>query len=224
MDLRTEKISLLDLHHTAGEEKNTEAVRRYHMDVRGYGDIGYNMVIEKDGTVGQGRDIKYKGANDIGNVNGQSMNQISFGLSHIGNFDLHKMPEVQFQSSIREAAKIIRQFGITPNPSGIRKHCDHYQTDCPGKFFPYERYVSEVNRILNPPEPIPASTPVQPEANYKTVQANGGLRVRDGQGTNHTVIGLIQNGTRVKIGPTISGWTNVYFGAHGGWVASQYLI
>lgn len=216
MDIRTGGVHLLDLHHTGAEELNTQAVRDYHIDVRGYGDIGYNMVIEKDGTVGIGRDVSWAGAHDLGMVNGQVMNQVSFGLSHIGNFDKHEMPEVQFQSSIHEAAKICKKYSIPVNPSGVRKHKDQSATSCPGKFFPYARYLAELLKLMEPAPPAKASQ-------YMTVTANPSLNVRSSGSIKAPIIGSLPKGTRVKIGFIRGGWANIYFGNHGGFVSAKYL-
>lgn len=218
MDVRTDKITLLDLHHTGADEVNTKAVRDYHMNVRGYGDIGYNMVIEPDGTVGMGRDVKWTAAHDIGMVNGQVMNKISFGLAHIGNFEKREMPEAQFQSSVREAAKICKKYLILPTSTFVRKHSDQFQTVCPGKFFPYARYLVELSKLLTPP---PVSVR---ELQYKVVVANPSLNVRSSpKVVAGNIIGSLPNGTKVKIGWIKDGWANIYFGNHGGFVSAKYL-
>lgn len=223
MDVRTERIHLLDLHHTGNYEANTEVIRRYHMDVRGYGDIGYNMVIEPDGTVGIGRDVKWAGAHDLGTApGGGSMNHVSFGLSHIGNFEEKEMPEVQFQSSVREAVKLCQKYPIPASSNGIRRHKDQFVTACPGKLFPYARYVNEVFKRLHPPQPIPNPDPVK-ASQWMTVTANPSLNVRSGGGTSYPIIGSLKKGTKVKIGFIKNGWANIYFGDHGGFVSAQYL-
>lgn len=220
MDVRTGKITLLDLHHTGANEANTKVVRDYHVNVRGYGDIGYNMVIEPDGTVGIGRDTYWAGAHDTGIPKGYSkpMNQISFGLSHIGNFNKHQMPEAQFQSSIHEAANICKKYLILPTAAGVHKHSDQFSTACPGKFFPYARYITELSKILTPP------TVSVRQLQYKIVDANPALNVRSSpKVVAGNIIGSIPNGTKVKIGWIKDGWANVYFGNHGGFVSAKYL-
>jgi uncharacterized protein YraI len=58
---------------------------------------------------------------------------------------------------------------------------------------------------------------------YGTVTANSGLNVRSGPGTGYKVIGSLSKGQKVRIGSRTSGWYNIYFGDHGGWVSDQYL-
>jgi len=155
MDIRTSRIKYIDLHHTAGNEKNTAAVRRVHLNL-GWGDIGYNAVIEKDGIVGIGRDIKYVGSHDSGlSPDGiYSMNRVAYAISHIGNFMLETMSEIQFWSSVKHCVQKCQEFGITPSRATIKRHKDQYATDCPGNHFPYERYVNEVIILMKGNESV----------------------------------------------------------------------
>lgn len=150
MEIRPCAIRFIDLHHTAGHEKNTAAVRQEHLN-QGWGDIGYNAVIEPDGTVGVGRDVKYSGAHDPGiSPDGRyTMNQASYAISHIGNFMEEQMSEAQFWASVRFCATKCKEFGIVPSKSTIKRHKDQFPTSCPGDNFPYERYINEVKKLVN---------------------------------------------------------------------------
>jgi N-acetylmuramoyl-L-alanine amidase len=70
-----------------------------------------------------------------------------------------------------------------------------------------------------------ASAPVKPvdSTKYGTVTANSGLNVRSGPGTGYKVIGSLSKGQKVRIGSNASGWYNIFYGEHGGWVSDQYL-
>lgn len=150
MNIRTEKIRYLDIHHTAGHEANTQAIRVEHMSPpNNWGDIGYNSVIEPNGTIGIGRNVKWDGAHDPGVPKGEthSMNQIAYAISHIGNFMEDTMSEVQFQASLNEAERVCRKYNIPI--ANVRKHKDQYATDCPGDKFPWDRYISELGKRLS---------------------------------------------------------------------------
>lgn len=218
MDLRVVPITYIDNHHTAGHEANTEAVRRYHMDVLGWGDIGYNSVIEMNGIVGKGRDVKWAGAHDPGTVPGEkySMNQVAYAISSIGNFqspNADNMTEIQFQSLLKENFRIMMLYNVPIER--VRKHRDQYATACPGDNFPWDRLIAGL-KALSAPAPVKATQ-------YMLVTANPSLNVRSGAGTDHPVIGSILKGERVKIGFIKDGWANIYFGQHGGFVSAQYL-
>jgi hypothetical protein len=51
------------VHHTAmPDSPGPKEIKRYHLEVVNFSDIGYHFVIGRDGTIYQGRDIKYMGA------------------------------------------------------------------------------------------------------------------------------------------------------------------
>ncbi len=129
MEIRPCPIKYISLHHTAGNEANTAVIRQQHLN-QGWGDIEYNAVIEKDGTVGMGRDIKFSGAHDPGkSPDGKyTMNQAAYAISHIGNFMKETMNETQFRSSVKHCAGKCREFGIVPSKATIRRHKDQSAT------------------------------------------------------------------------------------------------
>lgn len=153
MDLRTEKIKYLIFHHTAGHEKNTEAVRQEHIKGRGFGDIGYNSVIESDGTVGKGRDVKWASAADPGKAPGetQTMNQLGFHISSIGNFMTDTMSEKQYQGLLTEAVRGAKLYGIPVER--FRRHKDQTATSCPGDKFPWARLIKDAAAAVADPGP-----------------------------------------------------------------------
>jgi N-acetylmuramoyl-L-alanine amidase len=84
------KPEVIIIHHTGGTNANPLAdtsnqtfdiIKNYHIGL-GWGDIGYNWIIDKAGKIWQGRDEKIDGCHTIG------MNTKSIGICLIGNFDL----------------------------------------------------------------------------------------------------------------------------------------
>lgn len=78
----------ISVHHTVSPSDNgpgyparMRALQAYHMDVRGFCDLGYHMVVTLDGTVWEGRDADLQGAHVYAN------NPQNLGISLMGCFD-----------------------------------------------------------------------------------------------------------------------------------------
>jgi len=154
VDLRVTPIKYIDFHHTAGNEINTGAIRSYHMTKRGYGDIGYNSVIEKNGTIGKGRDVKWAGAHDLGVAKGESysMNQMAYAICCIGNLSMNKMPDVQYQALLKETLRIMKLYNIPIDR--LKCHRDQYSTECPGFYFPFVKLKNDIEKLLKGGEDV----------------------------------------------------------------------
>ena len=61
-----------------GRHIDVDTIRRWHVDGRGWSDIGYHYVIYLDGSVHDGRPIERSGAHTIG------QNRNSIGICYIG--------------------------------------------------------------------------------------------------------------------------------------------
>ena len=77
---------------------------------------------------------------------------------------------------------------------------------------------------VNPTPVTPAPQPAIEHLNntYGTVTADV-LNVRNGAGTNHSVIGQLKKGAKVKLDFKSNGWWSIYFGDHGGFVSADYI-
>lgn len=72
------KISMIVVHCTDTDGGTVESIRHYHINVRGYKDIGYHYLILRDGTIELGRPIDEPGAHAVG------YNEHSIGVALIG--------------------------------------------------------------------------------------------------------------------------------------------
>ena len=141
------------LHHSAGKDyylSDFEAIRRFHIDIRGWNDIGYHRVIERVGTdivVNQGRDYNEQGAHCPG------MNARSLGICVVGNFETGKMDEAMKFAVIREVREQMLRFDIPAK--NVLRHRDAalpgHGTACPGKHFPYEEIIEALKGVDQPP-------------------------------------------------------------------------
>jgi hypothetical protein len=159
---------------------------------------------------------------------GSNPNYYCLGIEHEG-FD-GTLTEAQYQSSLALTRELISKYGI---PADNNHLIGHYRIDsvrrpnCPGPRFPWARLFAD----LTPRQvvPIPAPAPMAPPApvivpaHMMTVTARPYLNVRSGASTKYAIIGRANYGSKVRIGWVKGGWANIYFGAHGGFVSSQYL-
>lgn len=80
------KINKIIVHCSATQEGRdiaTSEIRRWHLN-RGWRDIGYHFVIQRDGTIDEGRPIEQTGAHTKGH------NYDSIGVCYIGGVEAEK--------------------------------------------------------------------------------------------------------------------------------------
>jgi N-acetylmuramoyl-L-alanine amidase len=70
------------IHHTATETGNVESIRRYHVNERGWADVGYHYLITRDGVVEAGRPLTQAGAHALNPS--PSRNRSHIGVALVG--------------------------------------------------------------------------------------------------------------------------------------------
>ena len=83
-------INRIMLHCSAtveGKDYSVDTIRKWHVEGRGWSDIGYHYVIHLDGSVSQGRPLDRPGAHTKGH------NKDSVGICYIGGLDEDKNPK-----------------------------------------------------------------------------------------------------------------------------------
>ena len=149
------KVSKFILHHTDSELRDLtgdsrldgrdyramiRAIYYYHAITRGWGDIGYNYIIDPLGNVYQGR---YGGEKVIG-AHARCYNNGSIGISVIGDYETRGISEPAFNSLVSLVAKKAKLHNIDPEGYSVFRgrrspniigHKDVGNTSCPGKKF-----------------------------------------------------------------------------------------
>ena len=128
------------VHHSLtkdGEVVDTLAIRRYHMMVRGWSDVGYHRLIElvlDDYVPMIGRPLNMAGAH----CKEARMNHLAVGICFVGNYDLAPPPDEMLEVGAEQISHIMRWFDIPVE--NIIPHNLHanYKT-CPGSKFPMDR-------------------------------------------------------------------------------------
>lgn len=114
----------------AATRKKVAEVRRWHVDENGWSDIGYHLLIDRDGTVFVGRPIERPGAH----VRGHNTNSIAImlfgghGSSAADSFEQHYTPE-QDKALREEIARLKAEY---PTVSKVSGHNEYDNKACPG--------------------------------------------------------------------------------------------
>lgn len=149
----SKNLSKIVIHHTDSDLRDMNGDRRmdnldykavvraiyyFHAITRGWGDIGYNYIIDPLGNVYEGR---YGGDRVVG-AHAQCYNNGSLGISIIGDYEDNNVPEPAMNALISLIAKKSKQYGISPTGNSsfrgkilpnIIGHRDVRPTSCPGK-------------------------------------------------------------------------------------------
>lgn len=139
-----ESVEKIIIHHTATTsnlDNPTQAIRdiyHYHAATRGWGDIGYNYIVDKDGKIYEGR---YGGESVIGAHSGPG-NHGSIGIAVLGNYEDNPIAEKAVVGLSRFISKKAKIHEIEPNGSSdfrgkvrpnVFAHRDIMDTTCPGQ-------------------------------------------------------------------------------------------
>lgn len=145
------KPKFLIIHHSAGpRDQSFEEIRRYHIESRGFDDIGYHKLIEFDGRIHQGRTDDKVGAHAIG------YNNRSLGICVVGNFDNYdlELNHPQWETLIQVCAVLCKRHSIPAknilfHRTTFKRRRKPVEKSCPGNRFPEETILQgAVNAYL----------------------------------------------------------------------------
>ncbi len=142
-------ISAGFVHHTVNANNYTEdevpgiirSIYAYHVQSRGWSDIGYNFLVDRFGRIWEGRyggvDKPVIGAHTL------NYNQYSFAMSAIGNYETTKPSDAMLRAYGQLFAWKLSLHGVNPASTSqrvgsstfqaINGHRDAGSTACPGK-------------------------------------------------------------------------------------------
>ncbi len=134
------------IHHTEtptndsiSPEARLRQIQSYHMDVRGWCDIGYHYLISRDGRVWEGRPGQLLGAHA-----GAGNNTGNIGIALIGSYDDTPITEAQLQSVAGLVRALAGDYGITIDRTTIKGHREYKSTSCPG-----DALFAQLDEIVN---------------------------------------------------------------------------
>ena len=152
--MKREDIDSIIIHCSAtraGQDLRAKDIDRMHR-ARGFNQIGYNFVIDLDGTVENGRSLSIDGAHcNTKGFSGISYNKHSIGICYIGGLDASGHPkdtrtEVQKNALCDLVAKLCREYDIVEllghrdtspdiNGNGEIEPVEYIKARCPERIY-----------------------------------------------------------------------------------------
>jgi N-acetyl-anhydromuramyl-L-alanine amidase AmpD len=131
--LKPEDIKYLIVHHTATARDTTtfESVRNYHINVRGFWEIGYHYFINGKGIIYPGRPENYVGAHC--KTVSPSMNLMSLGICLAGDFTIETPSNEQLDSLKNLLKFLTEKYKIPVKNVWGHGEVPSVSTLCPGK-------------------------------------------------------------------------------------------
>ncbi len=223
-----ETVRALVLHHTAGSNTYTQAqavsqlrgVYAYHTKSLGWSDIGYNLVVDRYGTIYEGRRGSVTQA--IQGAHAGGFNRDTFGVSVMGNFVGVNPPSAVITALNKVIGWKLGQYGANPRgtsvltsegggtsrwPAGtkvtvnnVMGHKDVGQTSCPGNISNYLPGLRSAAATLaakttpNLRNAFPRDFTGDRAADILSIDAGGRLLLYRGNGSGGFVRGVTQIG------------------------------
>lgn len=131
-------IKEIIIHHSATKDSGTvswQAIRRYHIETKGWSDIGYHFGVELVNDryeVLVGRPLRKAGAHTVGH------NEHSVGVCFIGDFDNESPCNNQFDEGAKLVVSLLDLFGLKAD--AIHGHSEFAAKSCPGELFLLEQF------------------------------------------------------------------------------------
>lgn len=139
-----EKVTKIIVHHSATTKdldnptKAISDIYRFHTISRGWGDIGYNYIIDLEGNVYEGR----AGEEGVVGAHAGPGNRGSVGIAVLGNYNDEKLTAQSLETLKRLLSELTRIHGINPvgtsyfrgtKQPNIMGHRNIMGTSCPGE-------------------------------------------------------------------------------------------
>jgi hypothetical protein len=133
----------ITVHHSGGKaitvsgkaatRRVIKAIQDDHQKRRGWNDIGYHYIVDRDGRVWEGRPAAVVGAH----AGSATANDANLGVLVLGNFDLQSPTAPQLAGLEKLLRALCRKHGIPRSRvlthREVRESCGLASTECPGK-------------------------------------------------------------------------------------------
>ena len=157
----------ISIHHTASPDSDggdaaarMRQMQSYHMDVRGWCDIGYHFVVAQSGQIYQGRSDERRPGAHVGGENSGNV-----GISMIGNFEEQAVGAAQLDATVAIVRWLHETYDISLDRTAVRGHREWpgQSTSCPGANMVarLDELVQRANHgaPVDPPDAAPVNPP-----------------------------------------------------------------
>ncbi len=121
------------IHHTEtptndsmSPQARLRQIQSYHMDVKGWCDIGYHYLMSRDGRLWEGRPDNLLGAHSGGANSG------NLGISVMGSHESTPITQAQLDNLAGLVRGLADARGVTIDRAHIKGHREYTSTSCPG--------------------------------------------------------------------------------------------
>lgn len=120
---------------------NSEVIRRWHVEERGWSDIGYHYLVLPNGEIEQGRPLNRIGAH----TRAGRRNYTALGICLVGNFQYDTVPPEQLEATVKLVNNLRKEFSIPLEKVELHNEVEGSNTLCPGRLFPKEIFFKILN-------------------------------------------------------------------------------
>lgn len=120
-------VNKIIIHCTAtedGKDIRAKDIKAYHVNAKGWRNIGYHYVIDLDGTIEPGRPISQPGAHCLG------QNAHSIGVAYVGGLKNGKPADTRTPAQKAALLKLVTKL-VTLYRCEVHGHCEYAKKACP---------------------------------------------------------------------------------------------
>jgi len=146
------KWKYIIIHHSATDKGNSLVVHKMHLKKGWDKGAGYHFVIDNGTSNKQDGQIemtpRWIKQEDGAHCKASGMNAKGIGICLIGDFTDERVSRHQMDSLVYLVNKLCRYYNIPTRRIIPHGHVDGAATECPGKHFPWEKFLERTKKAL----------------------------------------------------------------------------
>ena len=198
------------IHHTEtptsdslSPQARLRGIQSYHMDVRGWCDVGYHYLMSRDGRLWQGRPEHLLGAHAGGANSG------NVGFSVMGSHDSTPITSTQLNSLATLVRAVALDHGVGMTRGNIKGHRQYKPTSCPG-----EALYGQLDQLVDVAASGGGGDPPPPPPDPDPDPSCGGPLSTDGAWSCDSLTGSTTNASGMYYTTSFGCWVDELGDAH----------